>query len=614
MPLKSTQKNKTSDKKAENKKNEKLITKEAVKQVLFDYVGQYKKYPWQTTLGILLPALGTICVLYVPPLVIAKIIDTFNTNARASLNDVYLYIFAFGGVWLLGEALWRIGMHLMINIEANGVANLMKESFKRLAHRDYDFYANNFVGTLTKKALSFSSKFEHFTDTLSFNVFNNLLPALFAVLVLWQYSPIIPTILVACLIAAVAIGIPIVRKRSKLVAERHDAGSKVSGRLSDAMTNILAIKSFAKEDVEHDIYAEYVEKSRVTFKKAADYQNLRFDTVISPIYVATNVIGLIAAVFFANTLSLSSGMILVVFSYYSSVTRIFWDINRTYRNIESSIGEAAEFTQMLLAPANVLDMPEATELTVKNPSLHFKNVSFSYSTKKDVPLFLDNFNLNINSNQKIGLVGPSGGGKTTITKLLLRFINIKDGSITIDRQDISKVTQTSLRSAIAYVPQDPLLFHRSLFENIAYSNEQATKKEVLEAAKLARADEFISKLPHGYDTLVGERGIKLSGGQRQRVAIARAILKKAPILILDEATSALDSESEKYIKEGLHELMKNKTAIVIAHRLSTIRHLDRIIVLDDGKIVQDGSHEELIKEKGMYAMLWGHQSGEFLTE
>ena len=224
--------------------------------------------------------------------------------------------------------------------------------------------------------------------------------------------------------------------------------------------------------------------------------------------------------------------------------------------------------------------------------------------------FLSGFSLDIKAKQKVGLVGPSGGGKTTITKLLLRFIDPESGDIFVDGQSIKKITQSSLRREIAYVPQEPLLFHRSLFENIAYGDEDATKEDIIKAAKIAHADEFINQLPKGYETLVGERGIKLSGGQRQRVAIARALLKKASIIVLDEATSSLDSESEKYIQEGLWELMKDKTALVIAHRLSTIKHLDRILVLDNGKIVQDGTHDELISQDGLYAKLWSHQAGE----
>jgi ATP-binding cassette subfamily B protein len=322
---------------------------------------------------------------------------------------------------------------------------------------------------------------------------------------------------------------------------------------------------------------------------------------------------LIAAIYFTAQLGLQAGAIVVVFTYYTLVTRIFWEINRVYRNIESSVSEAAEFTQLFVDEPLVQDGAAARKLKVNRAAISFEQVDFKYAEQKDsVNTFLHDFNLEIPSGQKVGLIGPSGGGKTTITKLLLRFVDTDKGQIKIDGQDIKKITQHSLRRAIAYVPQEPLLFHRSLAENIAYGNEEATQDDVVKAAKLSRADEFISQLPQGYQTLVGERGIKLSGGQKQRVAIARAMIKNAPILVLDEATSSLDSESEKYIQEGLWELMKDKTALVIAHRLSTIKHLDRIIVLDNGKIVQDGTHEQLLKKPGIYATLWNHQSGGFL--
>lgn len=331
--------------------------------------------------------------------------------------------------------------------------------------------------------------------------------------------------------------------------------------------------------------------------------------------VATNVIGLVLAIYFTQVFRLETGALVVIFSYYASITRIFWEINRTYRNIESSISESAEFTQLFIDKPAIMDKERAKNLIISNSVICFNNVSFKYptsKTEKEGKALLSNFNLKIESKQKVGLVGLSGGGKTTITKLILRFVDINSGSITIDDQDIRSITQKSLRQAISYVPQEPLLFHRSLFDNISYGMNNVTNEDVISSAKIARADEFIQKLPQKYNTLVGERGIKLSGGQRQRIAIARAILKNSPILVLDEATSSLDSESEKYIQEGLLELMKNKTALVIAHRLSTIKHLDRIIVLDDGKIVQDGTHAELITQQGIYAKLWSHQSGEFI--
>jgi ATP-binding cassette subfamily B protein len=593
-----------------------IITREAVRQVLSDYWRQYKMHPWFSIIAFLMPAIGTIFVFFVPPLILAKLVNIFIAQGVISLTSVGGYIALLGGLWLLGEIFWRIGIHFLTKIEAEGMSSLCKTAFNRLVVRDYNFYANHFVGSLSKKAFAFSRSFENFSDTLLFNVTTNIIPIVFAVIILWTYSPWIPLLLIFWIVLAISIAIPIIRRRSRLVALRHDAGSKMVGRLSDSITNMLAIKSFANEDGESGSYGEYVDDYSRKYKKTANYQNLKFDTAISPIYVMTNVTGLIAAVFFAERLGLQAGVIIVVFSYYSLITRIFWEISKVYRSIESSISEAAEFTQILIESPAVQDMPDARHLKVTNPSIQFKKVNFKYDddTQNENNLFLNNFNLEIQSNQKVGLVGSSGGGKTTIAKLLLRFINLQSGEITIDNQNISEVTQSSLREAIAYVPQEPLLFHRSLFENISYGNEIATKEDVVAAAKLAHADEFITQLTEGYQTLVGERGIKLSGGQRQRIAIARALLKKSSILLLDEATSSLDSESEKYIQEGLWELMKNKTALVIAHRLSTIKHLDRIIVLDQGKIVQDGTHNDLIKQKGLYAKLWSHQSGEFLED
>ncbi len=596
---------------------EEKISKKAVRQVVWHYLSQYKKYPWLTGVSFVLPALGTILVFFVPPLIIAKLLDIFIAQGTITFQGTAKYIILFGVLWFAGELFWRVGMHFLIKLESYGTKNLSTTAFQNLIHREYAFYTNNFVGSLTNKTNAFIRGFESFTDTLYYNIVVNIFSITFAFIVLWRYSPILPIILFLFITTLLVIVLPIIKKRSKLVALRHDAGSKLSGRLSDVVTNMAAIKSFAAEEHESKIYGTYVNDYIRKFKAAADYHNLNIDTLLSPMYVITNVVGLIAAIFIGDKLNLAPSITFVVFSYYSQITRIFWEINHIYRTIESTIGGGAEFTQLFLESPKVVDVAAAKEITIQEATIEFKNIGFSYT--KDIPVdtehFLKNFNLSIKSGQKVGLVGPSGGGKTTITKLVLRFIDVQSGSILIDNQKIDMVTQESLRGAIAYVPQDTLLFHRSLSENIAYGNPSATFEEIKKAAQLAHADEFISSLPHKYDTLVGERGIKLSGGQRQRIAIARALLKKSKILILDEATSALDSESEKYIQEGLWELMKGKTALVIAHRLSTIKHLDRIIVLDKGAIAQDGTHDELIAQKGgLYAKLWGHQSGGFLEE
>jgi ATP-binding cassette subfamily B protein len=269
-------------------------------------------------------------------------------------------------------------------------------------------------------------------------------------------------------------------------------------------------------------------------------------------------------------------------------------------------------TELLHREYEVQDPENPKKLVVNDGSIEFRDVSFKYADASDD--VFSSLNLKIKPGEKVGLVGHSGGGKSTLTRLILRFVDINNGQILIDGQDIKQTTQHELRSQIAYVPQEPILFHRTLAENINYGRIDATDKDIKEAAKLAQASQFIEDFPAGYDTLVGERGIKLSGGEKQRVAIARAMLSTAPILLLDEATSALDSKSEKLISKALDELMKNRTTIVIAHRLSTIKKLDRIIVMKDGQIVEDGNHEALVKNGSHYAELWNHQSGDFLED
>lgn len=269
-------------------------------------------------------------------------------------------------------------------------------------------------------------------------------------------------------------------------------------------------------------------------------------------------------------------------------------------------------TQILDTKDDVKDIADAKALKVEKGEIDFENIHFKHADAKEA--IFNNFSLSIKPGERVGLVGISGSGKTTLTKLLLRFADVDEGEIKVDGQNISEVQQISLRENIAYVPQETSLFHRTIAENIAYAKPDASRKEIVRAAKLANAHDFIMSLPDGYETLVGERGIKLSGGQRQRIAIARAILKDAPILVLDEATSALDSESEALIQDALEKLMKGRTSIVVAHRLSTIASMDNIVVLEGGKIIEQGTHHQLIKKGGAYDKLWSRQSGAFLDE
>ncbi len=308
--------------------------------------------------------------------------------------------------------------------------------------------------------------------------------------------------------------------------------------------------------------------------------------------------------------SLTIGDLVLINGYSLAVFHRVWNFARSFRDVYEHFADAKEFAAIYYTPHGITDKKGAYNLEVTKGSIKFERVTFKYNAKKAL---LSDFSLLVRPGEKVALVGHSGAGKSTIVKLLLRYYDVSKGAIKIDNTPITEVTQESLWNAIAYVPQDPVLFHRSIRENIMYGRPEATEKEMITASKRAQCHEFITSFPEGYDTMVGERGVKLSGGERQRIAMARAMLKDAPILVLDEATSSLDSESERMIQEALHELVKGRTVIAIAHRLSTIMHMDRIIVVDKGKIVEQGTHKALVSKKtGVYQELWGTQVGGFI--
>ncbi len=582
------------------------------KIALRHYLGQIK-YDWQLSIPtMLLSGIGNILVFYVPPLIIAALIQRLGNGKDFAVSDALPFVITFAAVWILGEALWRLTFYFMIKFETKTLDRLYNFAMQEILKKDIHFFQDNFVGSLTKRVIGYAQRFIQFFDTIIFSVVCNVFPMIFASIVLWQFSPWLVVSLFSIIVIGVIITSPMIKRRAGMVKERENASTVLAGHISDTISNINAVKAFAHEPQElktGQIYTkDYVKKAR----KSWDYQNTRIDTTISPLYVLTNVAGLIIALSIGQDNSTSVAAIFLTFSYFSNITRFFWEFNGIYRRLEESITEASLFTEYLVNEPQIQNIDAAKKLSIKKSSITFDSVSFTHGEKTDA--LFHNFNLHIEPNQRIGLVGRSGAGKSTITNLLLRFMDVDEGAITIDGQNISQVTQESLRKNIAYIPQEPLLFHRSLRDNIAYGKPSASDEEIRAAAKKAYATEFIDTLPDGFETLVGERGVKLSGGQRQRIAIARAILKDAPILILDEATSALDSESEKLIQAALKDLMYNRTTIVIAHRLSTISHLDRIVVLDNGRVIEEGTHKELLESHGTYAGLWSHQSGGFLEE
>jgi ATP-binding cassette, subfamily B, bacterial len=573
------------------------------------YGGQTARL-WRYTLpAMLLPALGNTCISYVAPLIIALLVGRFASHPRTGIGATMPYVLGFAVALLFAEVLWRIGVHCLNRLGGRGVENLYIIGMDELLAKDAAFFHDNFAGSLTKRVLSFAARFENFADTMAFNVVSSVVPMVFAAVVLWRFDPwLVAGLFGLILITGVGVA-PLIRRRQRLVDQREEAIARVSGHVADALANMDTIRAFAAEEREAAEHRSRVAEQRRKSLLSWDYGNLRIDTLVAPMSVLTNVFGLLLAVALgAGTHGIEA--IIVAFTYYSNATQIMFQFNQIYRQLESSLTEAAQFTELLLTPPTVLDPIEPEPLRPAASDVRFENVSFAHDGQ---PLF-SGLDLIVPSGTRLGLVGRSGGGKTTLTRLLLRMTDIGEGRILIGGQDISRLRQADLRSLIAYVPQEPAMFHRTLRDNIAFARPDATDEQIRRAARAAHVTEFADVLPDGFDTMVGERGVKLSGGQRQRVALARAILRDAPILLLDEATSALDSESEILIQQALWDLMDGRTALVVAHRLSTVAGMDQLVVLDHGQIIEKGTHEELLQLAGTYARLWQHQSGGFLDD
>ncbi|HEV3217210.1 MAG TPA: ABC transporter ATP-binding protein [Vicinamibacterales bacterium] len=584
---------------------------EALRLVVRRYARQIRSRPAVTLPALLLPGIGNVLVFYAPPLVIARLLGAFARNDRLSATQLAPYVLTFSGLWLAGEVLWRIAIAFMSRAEIHGMEALYIEAMDELLAKDLSFFHDNYAGSLTKRALGYARRFEDVFDVMSFQVVANALPLLFVGVVLWRYSPLLIVSLAAMLSLTFTMVFPFIRRRQRLVDIREESSNRLAGHVADSIGNAETVRAFAREPEEARIHAQNVGDYGAKTLRSWDYQNLRVDLVTSPMYVLTNTLGLVVALATSRGTGASLETVFITFSYFAAITRVMWEFNHIYRTLEGALTDAAQFAELLLDPPSVVDPVESQPFAPGDFAVELRNVSFRYSPAQ--PLLFENFSLRIETDSRVGLVGRSGGGKTTLTRLLLRFVDVERGEILVGGQPIDRVPQASLRRAIGYVPQDPSMFHRTIADNIRVGRPGATDAEVRRAAGLAHAAEFIEALPGGYQTLVGERGIKLSGGQRQRVAIARAILKDAPILILDEATSSLDSESEGLIQEALWTLMARRTAIVIAHRLSTVKRMDRLVVLERGGIIEEGSHDALLTRGGLYASLWAHQSGGFLA-
>ena len=570
-------------------------------------------YKHRRNLTIFFAIITLAITIFVGPLIIAELLNIIQHGRLQTAENLWTLIILYGVSQLWSSVIgWRLVLYLAWTFETALQRDLYAQCFSKLTNQTMFFHANKFGGSLVSQTNKLNGAVERFWDTIIWSILPLVISLVGSIIILstllWQYAVFL---LLFSIIFSVVVYFGS-RPMATLNEKEAKVSNKVSGQLADAISNILAVKSSGAEITEQQRFVKTVESWRGASLDTM-HGFLKVSTVYSTINMVIKIGAIVFAIYAAQHNVVSVAAVYLIITYTGSVAHELWNMNGIMRSYNHILGDAHEMVEILKTPTTLVDRSDA-KLTVTRGGITMDQVTFTHDEGQGDTLFHD-FSLNIQPGEKIGLVGSSGSGKTTLTKLLLRFSDIDSGKITIDSQDIAEVTQASLREQIAYVPQEPLLFHRSVRENIAYSRPDATDAEIEKAAKKAGAYDFIVKLQDGFNTLVGERGVKLSGGQRQRIAIARAILKDAPILVLDEATSALDSESEALIQKSLETLMKNRTSIVIAHRLSTIAKLDRIIVLENGRIVEDGSHDQLLaKKRGVYAKLWARQSGGFIEE
>ena len=580
--------------------------------------------PWRFALYFYLKARNTLLVIFIfealqatctilLPYAVKEIID-----AVTLANETGMDIFVASRDALILFAVLNLGIVLFSRASGAALvltgpflrAEIRKSLFSYLQHHSHRYFVSHFAGSLASRIAEVSMSCMHALWTLTFDFYPLIIKSLVALVVLFGASGDLA--LVLCLWLGIYIYVSyLLAKRCRIYAQDFaEARSLVTGKVVDSVTNVMNAKMFARRQYEEDYLTDYLNHEVNHALRTYWYmEKLRWFQFTAAMVLMVGMVGYALKIWSEGNMtvgefSMVAGLAIMLIEAARGLSRSFLEFFEYLGNISDGV---AVFVQ----PHEIVDKPEAKRLAVERGEIAFNDVTFIY--KEGLQVF-EHLDVTIESKQQVGLVGFSGSGKSTFVNLVLRLFEPQSGVIEIDGQNILDVTQDSLRENVSMIPQDPQLFHRSLMENIRYGRLDASDDEVVEAARKAHAHEFILQTEMQYDSLVGERGVKLSGGQRQRIAIARAILKNAPILILDEATSALDSVTEKKIQLGLDNLMKGRTVVVVAHRLSTISHMDRILVFDQGRIVEDGSHQQLLLRGGHYARLWNMQAGGFLPE
>ena len=583
-----------------------------LKDVYYAFWRGIKSSKWQL-FGLVVLIIASNILASITPLFYKQFFDVISAGGdknfvAKNLVSIIIKIAIFNGfIWLF----YRLATLLNIFYQTGTIARLKQQSYDYLMNHSYSFFSNNFTGSLTQRVNRFARSFETLSDRLIWDVLPMIVRFVSIIYILYFINVWIALAIFIWVAVFFIFNIIFSRWKLKYDIKVAEIDSKTTGYLSDTVSNQNTIQLFNGYKFESNGYKKVTDEQAKMTKTSWNLDAI-MEAVQAFLGFAIQFLLFYFAIKYWQNNLVTVGVFVLLQVYIISLIDQLWGVTRVIRIAYQSYADAKEMVEIMLLPHEIKDAANAKELVVKKAGIKFENLNFNFNETRKV---LKNIDLDIKPGEKIALVGPSGAGKTTFVRLLLRLYSPTSGKILIDGQDILEVTQESLRKNISLVPQDPILFHRTLAENIAYGKRDATKEEITKAAELAHCDEFIKNLSYGLETYVGERGIKLSGGERQRVAIARAILKNAPILILDEATSSLDSNSEMLIQDALNNLMQNKTTIVIAHRLSTIQKMDRIIVVDDGRIIEQGSHAELLENKNsLYKKLWELQAGGFLEE
>jgi ATP-binding cassette subfamily B protein len=569
----------------------------------------WRRQPWRLAMiggAVLISTVADVLT----PLFTGRLVDAVASGSATDEVAWNAALAAFTTLLALamgGIVFRHIAFMGIIDLTLKMMAEIAGDAFHRVQRFSTDWHANSFAGSTVRKVTRGMWALDLLNDTILVALFPSLVMLVGSTLLLGWYWPLMGAIIAAGSIFYVALTVLLTLAYVAPAASLANAwDTKLGGALADAVSCNAVVKGFGAEQREDNRLAKVVAKWRSRTHRTWVRGTWNGTSQGSTLLVLRAAVVGFALVLWSSG-EASAGDIAFVLTSFFVLQGYLRDVGMHVRNVQRSVNDMEELVDIEGQPLGIADRPDARRIEIGDGAISFENVTFHYGSHR-LPLYRD-FSVDIAPGERVGLVGHSGSGKTTFVKLIQRLYDLNAGCILIDGQDIAKVSQSSLRQQIAIVQQEPILFHRSLAENIAYARPGATQAEIEHAAKLASAHDFIRRLPKGYATLVGERGVKLSGGERQRVAIARAFLADAPILILDEATSSLDSESEVLIQRAMERLMVGRTTLVIAHRLSTVRSLDRLLVFDSGRIIEEGDHQSLIRlDGGIYRRLFERQA------